>query len=326
VLTSRVAYEQMSPSRGFVATVRPRVESDLGFRVGGKIAGRLVNVGDTVKLGQPLAVLDTVDLRLQREQAEAERGAARAALASAEAELARVRALRGGGWSTPAALDRQQAATEEASGRLVRAERALSLAGNALNYATLASDAPGVVTATLVEPGQVVTPGQPAIRVARLTEKEAVVAVPEASVGRLRTSTASVVLWSQPDRPYRATLRELSPAADPTTRTYQARYTIEGADDAVQFGMTATVTLTDPADQRIARLPLSALFNQGAGPAVWVVGPDGRPALREVSVLRYEGREVLVSTGVSEGDEVVTLGVQKLEPTRPVRVVRNLQF
>ena len=326
VLTSRISYEPVSPARSFVAAVRPRIESDLGFRVAGKVAARLVNVGDRVELGQPLAVLDTTDLRLQREQAEAERAAASATLASAQAELARTRALRNGGWSTPAVLERQQATTEEASGRLVRAERALSLAANALTYATLGSDAPGVVTATLVEPGQVVTAGQPAIRVARLAEKEAVIAVPEALVGKLRTSTASVTLWSRPEHPYRATLRELSPAADPTTRTYLARYTIEGADEAVHFGMTASVTLTDQADQKVARLPLSALFSQGTGPAVWVVGPDGRPELRDVVVAKYEGREVLVSAGLKDGEEVVTLGVQKLERSRPVRVVRSLEF
>ena len=132
VLVQTVAFEPRTPERTFVATIRPRVESDLGFRVAGKVAKRLVNVGDAVKVGQALAALDATDLRLQREQAEAEVKAATAALEQAEAELRRIHTLRGQGWSTTATLDRQQAVTEEARGRSARAERALMLAGNAL--------------------------------------------------------------------------------------------------------------------------------------------------------------------------------------------------
>jgi len=326
VLVERVSYQPLRPSRTFVATIRPRIESDLAFRVGGKVAQRLVNVGDRVKAGQTLATLDAADLGLQAEQAEAERGAAGAALANAEAELRRVSSLIEKGWSTAATLDRQRAAAEEARGRLARAERAVLLSRNALSYAALAATADGIVTATAIEPGQMVATDKMAVRVARLDEKEAVAAIPEALVGDVAGAEASVSLWSEPGRTYRATLRELSPAADPATRTYQARFALEGALPQVNLGQTATVTLSAGAEARVARLPLSALYNQGSGPALFVVAEDGSLALRPVAVAAYEAREVLVSSGVAEGERVVALGVQKLDPQQRVRVVSGLQF
>lgn len=326
VLVQEVALEPRSQERTFVATIRPRIESDLGFRVAGKVARRLVNVGDAVAAGQPLASLDPADLTLQAEQAQAEVTAAAAALAQAQAELSRLSTLRGQGWSTAAAYDRQAAATEEARGRLARAERAVALARNALSYATLQADVAGVVTAVLVEPGQVVGSGQAVVRVAQSAEKEAVVAIPEAQLAGVREARAVLTLWSSPDHRYDAVLRELSASADPATRTYLARFSLPGADDRVRLGMSATVALQAPLDAAVARLPLSALFNQGTGPSVWIVAPDGRPVLRPVEVEGYGAREVMVRSGLQPGDRVVTVGVQKLDPGQRVRVVEALQF
>ncbi|HEY8565965.1 MAG TPA: efflux RND transporter periplasmic adaptor subunit [Beijerinckiaceae bacterium] len=326
VLVTTVAYAPRVRERTFVATIRPRIESDLGFRVAGKIARRLVNVGDRVKAGETLAVLDPIDLRLQQEQAEAEIRAANAALTQAEAEFARISSLVRNGWSTVSGLDRQKAATEEARGRVARAERALSLAQNALSYASLVADAPGVVTATLVEPGQVVAAGQAAMRLARTEEKEAVIAVPEAQVAAVREGRASITLWSDPTARYEAALRELAPSADPTTRTYLARFTLRGADAKVDLGMTATLQLAAAGGEPVVRLPLSALFNQGSSPSVWVVEGEGRPVLRPVEVVAYEAKDVLVRGGIADGDKVVTLGVQKIDPAQTVRIVQALQF
>ncbi|WP_084731660.1 efflux RND transporter periplasmic adaptor subunit [Microvirga vignae] len=326
VLVQSVAFEPRAPERTFVATIRPRVESDLGFRVPGKVARRLVTVGDMVKVGQPLAVLDATDLRLQREQAEAELKAASAAFQQAEAELQRIVTLRRQGWSTTATFDRQTAVTEEARGRLTRAERALLLAENALSYATLVADIEGVVTATQIEPGQVVSTDKVAIRITRLSEKEAVIAVPEAQIAAVRTGVASLSLWSNPDKHYQVTLREFSPSADPATRTYLARFSIPAADEPVQFGMTATVTIGETAAAEVVRLPLSSLHNQGGGPAVWVIGADGRPVLRPVTVAAYQSRDVLITQGLRDGDHVVILGAQKLDPGQRIRIVEALQF
>jgi RND family efflux transporter MFP subunit len=326
VLVQSVAFQARTPERTFVATIRPRIESDLGFRVPGKVARRLVSVGDTVKAGQELAALDATDLRLQREQAEAEVKAAAAALHQAEAELQRITTLRGQGWSTTATFDRQKSVTEEARGRMARAERAVLLADNALSYATLAADTDGVVTATQIEPGHIVDTDKVAIRIAHLSEKEAVIAVPEAQIAAVRTGAASLSLWSKPDHRYEATLREFSPSADPATRTYLARFSIPNADEQVRLGMTGTVTISETAAAEVARLPLSSLHNQGSGPAVWLVGVDGRPVLRPVTVAAYQSHEVLITQGVSEGDRVVILGAQKLDPGQRVRIVEALRF
>jgi len=157
VLVAAVHYEAQARDRSFVGTVRPRIESDLGFRVGGKVLKRLVEVGALVTAGTPLATLDEVDLKLQAEQAEAESRAATGVLAQASAAESRTKELRQKGWSTDAQLDQAKAAGDEARARLNRAERQVELTKNSLSYATLVADAPGVVTATLIEPGQVVS-------------------------------------------------------------------------------------------------------------------------------------------------------------------------
>src|SRR5260221_9128944 len=171
VLVATVHYEAQSPERSFVGTVRPRIETDMGFRVPGKVARRLVEVGQTVDVGQPLATLDEIDLKLQAEQAEAELRASTGVLAQAAAAEQRAKDLRAKGWATDAQLDQAKASADEAPARLNRAESSVELTKNSLSYATLAADSRGVVTATLIDPGQVVASGQTAIRVARFAEK-----------------------------------------------------------------------------------------------------------------------------------------------------------
>ncbi|MBN9596649.1 MAG: efflux RND transporter periplasmic adaptor subunit [Afipia sp.] len=327
VLVSTVHYEAQSPERSFVGTIRPRIEADMGFRVPGKVAKRLVEVGQMVDVGQPLATLDEVDLKLQAEQAEAELSAAKGVVSQATAAEGRSKELRTKGWSTEAQLDQVKAAADEARARLNRAERSVELTKNSLSYANLVADARGVVTATLIEPGQVVAAGQTAVRVARSAEKEAVVAVPETLVAFAKTGQASVTLWSEPGKKYAAKLREIAPNADPATRTYLAKFSLPGADDAVSLGMTATLTLADPATERVARLPLSALFSQGEGPSLYVAdGKTGAVSLKPVTVKAYETKDVIITGGVEEGASVVVLGVQKLDPAQKVRIVSSLSF
>jgi RND family efflux transporter MFP subunit len=326
VLVATVKYEAASPERSFVGTIKPRIETDMGFRVPGKVAKRLVEVGQTVDIGQPLALLDEVDLKLQAEQAQAEFSAATGVQAQASASEQRTKDLRAKGWTTDAQLDQARAAADEARARLNRAERSVELTKNSLSYATLVADARGVVTATLIDPGQVVAAGQTAIRVARFAEKEAVVAIPETLVGRAKDGVASVSLWSERDKKYVAKLREIAPSADPATRTYLAKFSLPGAGDSVSLGMTATLTLADPATDRVAKLPLSALYNQGGNPSLYVVDDAGGLALRPVAVKAYESDNVVISGGVEDGAKVVTLGVQKLDPAQKVRVVSALSF
>jgi RND family efflux transporter MFP subunit len=327
VLVTSVHYEAQVPDRSFVGTVRPRIESDLGFRVAGKVSKRLVEVGTPVDVGRPLAMLDEADLKLQAEQSQAELSAATGVLAQAGAAETRVKELRQKGWSTDAQFDQAKAAADEARSRLKRAERAVELTNNSLSYATLVADAAGVVTATLIESGQVVTAGQTAIRVARLAEKEVAVAIPETMLTRARSGEAQVSIWSEPDKRYVAKLRELAPSADPATRTYLAKFSMPDAGNEVQLGMTATLVLSDTASERVARLPLSALFNQGDGPSFYVAdSKTGAITLQRVTVKAYERNDVLISDGVAEGANVVALGVQKLDPAQKVKVVSSLSF
>src|SRR5499427_10197428 len=231
VQVQRVAFADAETRREFVGVVRARYETDLGFRVAGKIVTRVVNVGDSVRVGDVVARLDPEDLRLQVQSAEAELAAATSNLAQASADYERYAKLKTNGWASTADFDRKKAASDEAQGRLDRARRALDLARNQLGYADLKADADGVITATLAEPGQVVAIGQAVARLAHRGEKEALVALPETWLAEARTSKATVRLWSDPDRSFAANLRELSPQADPATRTYAARFTIVDADD-----------------------------------------------------------------------------------------------
>ncbi len=321
VQVQRVAFENEATSREFVGVVRARYETDLGFRVAGKIVTRVVNVGDRVNAGDVVAQLDPQDLKLQVRSAEAELAAATSNLTQAAADLERYTTLRARGYASVADFDRKKAANDEAEGRLERAKRSLDLARNQLGYADLKSDAEGVITATLAEPGQVVGIGQAVARLAHHGEKEAVVALPETWLGEARKSKATVALWSDRERRFDARLRELSPQADAATRTYAARFTIGETDDTVAYGMTATVTLSRPVHTPMARLPLSAILNRGTGPSVYLVDENGALVLRPVTVASFTEDAALVTSGIGDGDKVVTLGVHKLEAGLKVRAV-----
>src|SRR4051812_1393340 len=283
VQVQRVTFVNENASRDFVGVVRARYETDLGFRVAGKIIARAVNVGDRVRAGDVVARVDAEDFKLQVESARAELSAAMSSVAQTAADELRFRTLRERGYAAVADYDRKKTAKDEADGRLERAQRALDLARNQLTYSELKADADGVITATMAEPGQVVAIGQGVVRLAHRGEKEAVVALPETWLGEARAAQASVRLWSDPDRSFMAQLRELSPQADAATRTYAARFTIDRPDDTVALGMTATVTLTRQAETRAVKVPLSSVVNRGTGPLVYVVDDSGTLARRPVA-------------------------------------------
>jgi RND family efflux transporter MFP subunit len=321
VQIERVTFRPEDAIREFVGVVRARHETDLGFRVAGKMMARTINVGDTVHAGDVVAQLDPQDLDLQVESAQAELAAATSNLADAAAEEARYANLKLRAAVAAADYDHKKAAKDEAVGRLERARRALDLANNQRAYAQLKVDVDGVITATLAEPGQVVALGQPVARLAHHGEMEALVALPETALGQARKSDATVTLWSDPGRSLQARLRELSPQADATTRTYAARFTIENPDDRIALGMTATVKLSHRATAQVAKLPLSAILNRGSGPAVYLVDGSGALELRPVSVASFSENVALVTAGIADGDRVVTLGVHKLVAGTQVRAV-----
>jgi RND family efflux transporter MFP subunit len=321
VQVQQVAFQSEDATHEFVGVVRARFETDLGFRVAGKITARIINVGDRVRAGDAIARLDPQDLKLQVASAEAELAAATSNLAQTASDEQRFATLRARGYAAVADYERKKAAKDEAEGRLDRAQRALDLTRNALGYSELKADADGVITATLAESGQVVAIGQAVARLAHRGEMEAVVALPETWLGEARTSQATIKLWAGPERRFTARLRELSPQADPMTRTYAARFTIENPDAAVALGMTATVTLSHAADASFARLPLAAILNRGTGPSVYVVDTSGALELRPVTIASFTADVALVTSGVNHGERVVTLGVQKLDAGQKVRAI-----
>ena len=198
VMVTTARLDSAAPAHRLAGTIRARTETDLGFRVGGKLLARPAEVGAEVEAGDVVATLDDTDLRLQLEAAEAARSAARIALEKGEIDLNRVTTLEKKGWASDQATDARTVDVEALRARLLQAERSVELAENALSYATLRADAAGVVTETYAEAGQVLALGQPVVRIARSGEREAVVSVPEALVGAIAGAGAEAELWSEP--------------------------------------------------------------------------------------------------------------------------------
>ncbi|MCZ8187239.1 MAG: efflux RND transporter periplasmic adaptor subunit [Beijerinckiaceae bacterium] len=322
VQVQAVRLQEVAQPKLLVGTVRARIEADQGFRVAGKIAARKVQVGDRIAAGTILASLDDTDFRLNRESAEAELAAARSAARQAELELERILDLRARGWSTEQASDRQRTTRDEAIGRVRRAERQVELTTNSQSYADLRAESDGIVISVAAEVGQVVAAGQTIVRIARDGDREALVALPEQELALARQGRAEAELWSEPGKRYPATLRELSPSADAGTRTFAARFTLAGIAPDAPLGMTATITLVPPEAGRMARIPLSAILNQGEGTEVFVVEPgSGQLARRKVEILATDGRLATIRAGLAEGEKVVTMGVHTLRAGQKVRVL-----
>lgn len=284
--------------------VRARIEAMPGFRVGGKLVERLVDVGARVKSGQPLARLDATDLKLAMTQAEA-------SYALALADFKRTQQLRAKNFVSQAVLDAKQTA-------LTAAEAQLKLARNQAAYATLVADAPGVISAVLAEPGQVVAAGQPVFRLARDGEREVAIAIPESRLAGLKLgASATVELWA--GKTYHGKLRELAPAADPASRTYAARVAIVDADAGVVLGRTATVRFAQSGSGEIV-VPLAAILQQGDQPAVWVIGADETLSLRTIEVARYGDHGAVVANGLQPGEMIVAAGAFKLAAGEKVRI------
>lgn len=291
-------------SRGYSGEVRARHETTLAFRVGGKLVERLVDVGAQVKAGQPLARLDAADLALQASQAEAQR-----ALAAADAR--RYRDLRARNFVSQSALDARETALEAAAAQA-------ALARNQAAYAVLRADRAGVIAQVLAEPGQVVGAGQTVFRLAQSGETEVAIAVPETQLAGLRPGMAAEVTLFTGQAPLPGRLRELSPVADPATRTYAARVTLLDGRGAAALGMTATVRFAQPREMGLT-IPLAALFQQGSDHAVWIIGADHTVGLRAVQVAGYSDDGALIGGGLQAGERIAAAGVHKLTAGQSVR-------
>lgn len=313
--------------RIYTGEIRARHEADLAFRVGGRLVARLVDIGAEIKPGQALARLDPADLQLAADAAKAQLSAAESDLTTSKAERDRYAGLLAKKFVSQAAYDSKENAFNAASARLEQARAQRRLSDNQAAYGSLSSEYPAVVTAVLVDAGQVVAAGQPVLRVARPEEKEVAIAVPESRLDEIRnTREFTVDLWSDPKTALRGELRELSPAADPSTRTYAARIRIKQAPATVRLGMTARVGLSSVAHGPL-EVPLSAVVDLGKGPQVVVVSA-GKAVFRPVRVAAFGETGVRISDGLQAGEQIVISGANRLvdgqavearQPTAPER-------
>lgn len=305
----------------FSGDVRPRYESQLGFRVGGKIVERKVDVGAIVKRGDVLMRLDPQDLRLAESQARATLRAAETERDLAQADYKRHVELRSQNFVSQALLDARQSALKAAQANVDAARAGLRGQSNQSNYTSLAADADGVVTTIEAEVGQVVQPGTPVVRVARTVEKEVVIGIPEDKVGQLRAAGEVVVrLWANEAVAIPGKIREISPVADPATRTYTVKVALpENAE--VRLGMSATVELATGGNGAAGlRLPLTALVQNKGASSVWIV-EKGVVRLVPVQVVGQVRNDVLVTGQVAAGQQVVTAGVNLLRNGQKVRIL-----
>ena len=304
--------------------VRPRYETRLAFRVGGKIVERNVEVGTRVREGQVLARLDPEDLAQVAASARAQMASAEAERDLAAADLKRYTDLRAKNFISQAEFDRRASAFTTADARLQAVRAQYRQAANQTAYATLAADTAGVITALEVEAGQVVAAGQTVARLARRGEKEIAIAVPESQHERIERATAiAVSLNAFPGKTWKGRLRELSPVADPVTRTYAARITVLGAGEDVELGMSARVVVAGGEAQAGSELPIAALYARGETPQVWILNADNTVRLAPVTTRGMTGERVLVDSGLAPGDLVVIAGAQLLRPGQRVRPMAN---
>lgn len=322
VRTQVVSAGQAAGRLEFAGEIRPRIESRLGFRVPGKLVARMVNLGETVKPGQLLARLDSQDLTLGKAAAEAAVAAARTNRDQAGADYKRFVELQQQGFISIAELERRDSAFKATQAQLDQARAQADVQVNQAAYTQLVADAAGVITGVDAEPGMVVAAGQPVVRVALEGPRDVVFSVPEDHVAQLRAAASRpgalrLRLWGETEaRP--VTLREVSAAADPVTRTFQFKADTGKLD--VQLGQSATVLLELPARPGVIKLPVAAVAQQGGKTTVWVLDSASMTVKPlPVEVGGAEGNEVVIASGLTAGQEVVIAGVHVLSPGQKVK-------
>ena len=301
--------------------VRARHELDLAFRVGGKLQGRLVDVGSEIHAGQTLAQLDPQDLQLTTQAAQAQLAAAESEFTTALAERNRYADLLERRFVSQAAFDQRQHALNAALARRDQAQAQRGLAGNQAAYSTLKSDFPGVVSAVLADAGQVVAPGQPVLRLARSGDREVVVAVPESQIETLRQANQFIVkLWVDRNTPIQGELRELGAVADAQTRSYPARIRLIDPPPSLRLGMTAQVSVGKKTPGKGIRVPLAAVSSDAQQHFVWMV-KDGKLERRQVDLAAFREDGAILAGGLQAGDTVVMSGIHQLTAGQQVKTL-----
>ena len=326
VRTVTISPQTAGGSYEYAGEVKARTESRLSFRVSGKMIKRLVDLGDTVKTGQMLAQLDARDLRLGQDAARATVAAAQANYDQSAADFKRYKDLADKGFIGPAELDRREMAAKTARAQLDQARAQSSVQGNQAGYASLVADASGVITGVDLEPGMVASAGTPVLRLAHEGPRDVVFSVPEDKVAMVKALGAqpgrfSVRLWGSPDAPLPATIREISAAADPVTRTFLVKADIGPvAVGGVGLGQTATVLMELPQTAGATKLPLSALREEQGRSAVWLVDRASMTVKsQDVKLAGADGNDAVVVAGLAPGQIVVTAGVHVLSPGQKVK-------
>jgi RND family efflux transporter MFP subunit len=315
-----VAKPAGASERAFTGIISARIQSNLGFRVPGKVVGRLVDVGQEVYAGQPLMRLDPKDFELALTAKENAVAAARALAAQARADEARYRQLTADGWVSRQRYDQAKAAADNAEAQLTAAEAQADVARNEAGYSRLLADADGTVVETLAEPGQVVAAGQTVVKLAHAGAREATVNLPE-TVRPAIGSPALARVYGSASVPSPAHLRQLSDAADPSTRTYEARYVLDGDASRAPLGATVTISVATDGTTEAAEVPLGALYDDGKSSGVWVVDPHSSSVLLRAVQVRRLAKEIAVVSGVEPGERVVALGAHLLHQGERVRLV-----
>jgi RND family efflux transporter MFP subunit len=313
-------------NRQAVGEVKPRYESELSFRVAGQLVSRRVDVGAEVKQGDILATLDVQDYQNKLRSAEADVAAAEAALVEAQGTERRLAQLLKNGWTPKANYDTALHNFQAADAKLAAAKASLALTRDQLAYTELRAEFDGVITAVGAEAGQNVSAGQTVAKLARLTDKDAVFNIAESALIDHRNEGADegaeVSVWplSNPQLTFEGVVREVSPVADATTRTYTVKVTLKDPPSAIRFGMSIGGRWKGSAALLVA-LPLSALFEKNGSPAVWVFDPQsGSATLRPVTVARYQADTVVIASGLAKGDTVITAGINTLRDGQKVRL------
>ncbi|MFM0015523.1 efflux RND transporter periplasmic adaptor subunit [Paraburkholderia sediminicola] len=318
--------------------VQARYSTPLSFRVGGKIIERRVRLGDVVKNGQIVARLDPADAQKNAASAQAQLEAAQHSLVYAKQQLDRDQAQAKENLIAPAQLEQTTNAYASAAAQRDQAAQQAALSKDQLQYTTLSADHAGVITAEQAGTGQNVSAGQAVYNLAWSGDVDVVCDVPESALAALSVGqTAQVTLAALPGRSFNARVRELSPAADPQSRTYRARLTLDNPGPDVRLGMTADIALAAPSPSNPSAsqsgaftVPATALFHDGTQPAVWVVrAADNAPGvdtleLRRVTVTRYNERTIVIGQGLKEGERVVLQGVHTVTAGEKVHVIPPL--
>src|SRR5437879_2433610 len=312
----------VASERAFTGIVAARVQSDLGFRVPGKVLERLVNAGQTVKRGQTLMRIDPTDLTLAVRAHDEAVAAARARARQTAADELRYRDLVAGGAVSASAYDKVKADAEAARAQLNAAQARADVARNETGYADLLADADGVVVETLAEPGQVVGAGQVVVRVARAGPREAIIELPETLRPAIGSAGRATLYGSGLMGP--AKLRQLSDAANRLTRTFEARYVLEGRLADAPLGSTISIQIPNGRSAPALQVPIGAIFDPGKGPGVWLVeGETPRVTWRAVQIAGLSSEAASVVGNLEAGDRVVALGAHLLREGEHVRLAQS---